>query len=30
VKPLRAAMDRATWYAVITRDGQEVIGADAY
>jgi prepilin-type N-terminal cleavage/methylation domain-containing protein/prepilin-type processing-associated H-X9-DG protein len=30
VKPLRVTMDRATWYAVITRDGKEVIGADAY
>jgi prepilin-type processing-associated H-X9-DG protein len=30
VKPLRASMNRATWYAVITRDGREVISADAY
>lgn len=30
VKPLRAKMNRAAWYAVITRDGMEVIGADAY
>jgi prepilin-type N-terminal cleavage/methylation domain-containing protein/prepilin-type processing-associated H-X9-DG protein len=30
VKQLRATMNRATWYAVITRDGMEVIGADAY
>jgi prepilin-type N-terminal cleavage/methylation domain-containing protein/prepilin-type processing-associated H-X9-DG protein len=30
VRPLRATMNRATWYAVITRDGKEVIGPDAY
>jgi prepilin-type N-terminal cleavage/methylation domain-containing protein/prepilin-type processing-associated H-X9-DG protein len=30
VRPLRATMSRATWYAVITRDGREIIGADAY
>jgi prepilin-type N-terminal cleavage/methylation domain-containing protein/prepilin-type processing-associated H-X9-DG protein len=30
VKPLPATMNRATWYAVITRDGDEIIGADAY
>jgi prepilin-type N-terminal cleavage/methylation domain-containing protein/prepilin-type processing-associated H-X9-DG protein len=30
VKPLRATMNRATWYAVITRDGKEVISADSY
>src|SRR5262249_40038063 len=30
VKSLRATMDRATCYAVITRDGREVIGSDGY
>jgi prepilin-type N-terminal cleavage/methylation domain-containing protein/prepilin-type processing-associated H-X9-DG protein len=29
VRPLRATMDKKTWYAVITRDGREVISADA-
>ncbi len=30
VRPLRSTMNRATWYAVITRDGKEVIGDDAF
>jgi len=29
VKPLRVSMDRATWYAVVTRDGKEVVNDDA-
>ena len=30
VRPLRSTMDKKTWYAVITRDGKEVVSADAY
>jgi prepilin-type N-terminal cleavage/methylation domain-containing protein len=30
VHPLRATMNKNTWYAIITRDGKEIIGADAY
>jgi prepilin-type N-terminal cleavage/methylation domain-containing protein/prepilin-type processing-associated H-X9-DG protein len=30
VKAIRATMNRVTWYAVITRDGREVVGGDAY
>jgi prepilin-type N-terminal cleavage/methylation domain-containing protein len=30
VKPLRATMNQATWYAVITREGGEVISSDSY
>jgi prepilin-type N-terminal cleavage/methylation domain-containing protein len=30
VHPLRASMDQKTWYAVITRDGRELISTDAF
>jgi prepilin-type N-terminal cleavage/methylation domain-containing protein/prepilin-type processing-associated H-X9-DG protein len=30
VHPLRSTMDKDTWYALITRDGKEVISSDAY
>ncbi len=30
VKAFRATMNRAAWYAVITRDGGEILGGDAY
>jgi len=30
VKPLRATMNRASWYAVITRDGNELVSVDSY
>jgi prepilin-type processing-associated H-X9-DG protein len=30
VKPLPATLNRAVWYAVITRDGNEVFSQDAY
>ena len=30
VHPLRSSLDKNTWYALITRDGKEVISADAY
>jgi prepilin-type N-terminal cleavage/methylation domain-containing protein/prepilin-type processing-associated H-X9-DG protein len=30
VHPLRSTLDKNTWYALITRDGREVISADAY
>ena len=30
VRPLRSTMDKDIWYGVITRDGKEVISADAY
>jgi prepilin-type N-terminal cleavage/methylation domain-containing protein/prepilin-type processing-associated H-X9-DG protein len=30
VRPLRAAVDRVTWYALATRDGRETVSADAY
>ncbi|QEH35500.1 hypothetical protein OJF2_40520 [Aquisphaera giovannonii] len=30
VRPLRATMNKAAWYALLTRDGKEVISADSY
>ena len=30
VKPLMHTMNRAAWYAVITRNGNEVVSADSY
>jgi prepilin-type N-terminal cleavage/methylation domain-containing protein/prepilin-type processing-associated H-X9-DG protein len=30
VKPLPATMNRAVWFAVITRDGKEIVSGDAY
>jgi prepilin-type N-terminal cleavage/methylation domain-containing protein len=30
VHPLRSTMNRDAWYAVLTRDGREVLSADAY
>jgi prepilin-type processing-associated H-X9-DG protein len=30
VRPLRSTINRDVWYALSTRDGKEVIGADAY
>jgi prepilin-type N-terminal cleavage/methylation domain-containing protein/prepilin-type processing-associated H-X9-DG protein len=30
VKPLRSTMNRAAWYALITRDGKEVVSQDSY
>jgi prepilin-type processing-associated H-X9-DG protein len=30
VKPLPATLNRAVWYAVITRDGKEVVSHDAF
>jgi prepilin-type N-terminal cleavage/methylation domain-containing protein/prepilin-type processing-associated H-X9-DG protein len=30
VRPLRATTNRDTWYALSTRDGREVVGADSY
>ncbi len=30
VHPIRSTINRDTWYALITRDGKEVISADAY
>jgi prepilin-type N-terminal cleavage/methylation domain-containing protein/prepilin-type processing-associated H-X9-DG protein len=28
VRPLRATMDKKTWYAIITRDGREIVSTD--
>jgi hypothetical protein len=30
VRPVRSTINRDTWYALLTRDGREVISADAY
>ncbi len=30
VRPLRSTMNRDAWYALLTRDGREVLSADAY
>jgi prepilin-type N-terminal cleavage/methylation domain-containing protein len=30
VRPLRSTMNRDTWYALLTRDGKEIVSADAY